>query len=251
MFAGGFLPFSGRGAWTARVFVAGCRTPWRQPGLPHRRVPHQESANMKRIIGAMALAAGISLACPAEAQVSIDLKVGLRPAHGRRARVREAPTSTEPMTNCWSGAIPIEVAGRYRFCPNFSAGVYFQYGPAIVASRLCTSGMTCSGVRHAGRRGGRLRIPARSSFLNPWVSLGTGWQWTHFSIATSTRHVEASASDLQWMGVLQRPGRARLEPLPDLRVRPVRGVLRRKLLEQVRDVDDHLLPPPSCRSLRT
>ncbi len=147
---------------------------------------------MKRIIGAVALAAGLSLAFPAEAQVSIDLKVGYALPVGDLAKFGEDPYFGA-MSNFWSGAIPLEVAGRYRFSPNFSAGIYFQYGPAFVAKRFCTNGMTCSAYdMRAGVEAVYGFLPDRT--LNPWVSLGTGWEWTHFSVATANDTSEASAA---------------------------------------------------------
>jgi hypothetical protein len=154
---------------------------------------------MKRIIGAMALAAGISLAGPAEAQVSIDLKVGYALPMGD-VLMFGGSDFYGPMKNIWSGAIPIEVAGRYHFSPSFSAGVYFQYAPAMVASRLCTSGMTCSAYdMRAGVEAVYGFLPA--GFLNPWVSLGTGWQWTHFSIATDTQSAALTFSGWEYFNV--------------------------------------------------
>jgi hypothetical protein len=154
---------------------------------------------MKRIFGAMVVAAGLALAFPAEAQVSLDLKVAYALPTGDVVRFGGSDFYG-PMKNTWSGAIPVEVAGRYRFSPSFSAGVYFQYAPATVASRLCTSGMTCSAYdMRAGVEAVYGFLPA--GFLNPWVSLGTGWQWTHFSIATGTQSAALTFSGWEYFNV--------------------------------------------------
>ncbi len=154
---------------------------------------------MKTIGSLVAIAAALTLAQPAEAQVALDLKLGYAVPTGN---VLEFGASDfyGPMSNIWSGAIPIEVAGRYRFSPRFSAGVYFQYNPAMIASRLCASGMTCSGsdVR-VGVEAVYGFLP--DGFLNPWVSVGTGWQWTHFSIATAADSAAFTYSGWEFFNV--------------------------------------------------
>jgi hypothetical protein len=85
-----------------------------------------------------------------------------------------------PMSDTWTGAVPLGVGGRYRFTPGLSAGVYFQWGPAFVTS----SGT--SGVAGTSGYDMRVGIEAVYGFLpdaswNPWVSLGTGWEWTQVS----------------------------------------------------------------------
>ncbi len=155
---------------------------------------------MKRIIGAMALAAGISLACPAEAQVSIDLKVGYEIPTGDSTSLGGITEYFGPMNHIWSGAIPIGVAGRYRFSPSFSAGVYFQYNPAFVASFSCSTGLTCSGYNmRIGVEAVYGFLPER--FLNPWVSLGTGWQWTHASISDGVQSNAFTLSGWEYFNV--------------------------------------------------
>jgi len=70
----------------------------------------------------------------------------------------------------------------------------------MVASRLCTSGMACSAYdMRAGVEAVYGFLPA--GFLNPWVSLGTGWQWTHFSIATDTQSAALTFSGWEYFNV--------------------------------------------------
>jgi hypothetical protein len=138
---------------------------------------------MKRIGSVVAVVAALLLARPAEAQVSLDLKLAYAIPTGDIVNLGGA-TYYGPMSYTWSGAFPIGVSGRYRFSPSFSAGVYFQYGPAFVASRFCTATMTCSGYdMRVGVEAVYGFLPERT--LNPWVSVGTGWEWTHFSVATA------------------------------------------------------------------
>ena len=161
--------------------------------------PHDGSEHMKRIGSVVAFAAALALAFPAEAQVALDLKLGYALPTGD---VIEFGGSDfyGPMKNTWSGAIPIEVAGRYRFSPSFSAGVYFQYDPVLIASRLCANGMTCSGYDM------RVGVEAvygffPDGFLNPWVSVGTGWEWANFSIATATDSAAFTYSGWEYFNV--------------------------------------------------
>ncbi len=154
---------------------------------------------MRRILGAVAVAAALGLAPSARAQVSLDLKVGYGLPLGDVVTIG-AGDFFGPMKNIWSGEVPLEVAGRYRFSPSFSAGVYFQYDPAFVAGRLCAAGMTCSAYdMRVGVEAVYGFLPEK--FLNPWVSLGTGWEWTRFSIATPTDSAAITFSGWEYVNV--------------------------------------------------
>ena len=154
---------------------------------------------MRTTGSALVFAAALVLAHPAEAQVAIDLKVGYGLPTGD-VLTFGGSDFYGPMNDIWSGEIPIEVAGRYRFSPRFSAGIYFQYDPAMVASRLCATGMTCSGSdMRAGVEAVYGFLP--DGFLNPWVSVGTGWQWTRFSLATGTQSAALTFSGWEYFNV--------------------------------------------------
>jgi hypothetical protein len=89
------------------------------------------------------------------------------------------------MSDTWTGSVPLGVAGRYRFTPGLSAGVYFQWGPAFVTSGGFPGVAATSGYDM------RVGIEAVYGFLpdapwNPWVSLGTGWEWTQVAGQGST-----------------------------------------------------------------
>jgi hypothetical protein len=154
---------------------------------------------MRKIGSAVAVAAALVLAGPAEAQVALDLKVGYALPTGDVLKFGGSDFYG-PMKNTWSGEIPIEVAVRYRFSPRFSAGVYFQYDPALVSSRLCAAGMSCSGSDiRTGVEAVFAFLPDR--FLNPWLSVGTGWQWTHFSIAAGNDSAALTYSGWEYFNV--------------------------------------------------
>ncbi len=156
---------------------------------------------MRKIGSAVAVLAALVLAAPAAAQVSLDLKAGYAIPNGDAVKPGN-PTLQNygAMKNLWSGEIPIEVAGRWRFSPGFSAGVYFQYAPTIVAARVCATGFDCSGsdVR-VGVEAMYAFLPDR--FLNPWVSLGTGWQWTTLKISTGTDSANVTFSGWEYFNV--------------------------------------------------
>jgi hypothetical protein len=88
-----------------------------------------------------------------------------------------------PMSAQWTGAVPLEVAARYRFTPGISAGAYFQWGPALVTST------GPDGIAGGSGYDMRLGVEAVYDFapgtlLDPWISLGTGWGWSQYSGTT-------------------------------------------------------------------
>jgi hypothetical protein len=122
---------------------------------------------MKKILSALVLAASVAFAPSAQAQLAFDLKLAYALPMGDL-------TVNSPFSDAVSGAVPIGLDARYRFTPNLSAGVYFQYAPMFVKN--CDPGLSCSAT------GVRLGIEAVYAFMpdagfNPWVSLGTGWEW--------------------------------------------------------------------------
>jgi hypothetical protein len=134
---------------------------------------------MKNLIRAVGAVVALATAPEARAQFALDAKVAYAIPTG--SVWAGSPWNPRwPMTKVWTGAIPVEVAGRYRFSPNLSAGVYFQWGPAFV---------TATGFDQiAGSFGWDMRIgaeivyaftPGRS--MNPWFGLGTGWEWTQYA----------------------------------------------------------------------
>lgn len=124
---------------------------------------------VRRLIAALAVAAGLAFAPEAKAQVTLDLKLGYALPTG--SLFQDAS-----MSDLYSGAFVLGVDGLYRFTPNLSAGVYFQWNPAFVKSSACDGG-SCSGYdMRVGAQVAYAFTPEGS--FNPWVSLGTGWQWT-------------------------------------------------------------------------
>jgi len=133
---------------------------------------------MRKIVLAVAAAVGLAMAGPAEAQFAFDLKLAYAIPMGNIAQ--STLDSTNVLSDSISGALPIGIDARYRFTKNWSAGLYFQYAPAF--PKNCPTGVSCSASNL------RLGVEAVYGFLpdggmNPWVSLGTGWEWLNGSIS--------------------------------------------------------------------
>ena len=142
---------------------------------------------MKKILSAIVVAAAVVFAPSAQAQFALDLKLAYALPMGDY-------TLNSPLSDSVSGALPIGLDARYRFTPNLSAGVYFQYAPAFVKN--CSPGFSCSAS------GVRLGIEAVYAFMpdaefNPWVSLGTGWEWATLK-TTGGGEADASATLDGW-----------------------------------------------------
>jgi hypothetical protein len=133
---------------------------------------------MSKIVRAVAVAAALAFAGTAQAQFALDLKLGYAVPTGGVA-------TGQAMNDTWSGSIPLGVDARYRFTPNISAGVYFQWNPAFAATNFCNAQQIPGGTPTCSGSDLRLGLEVMYGFnpagMNPWVSLGTGWQWTNIS----------------------------------------------------------------------
>jgi hypothetical protein len=143
----------------------------------------------------------IAAATEAHAQFALDLKVGYALPSGKVAAPSVSATDPQGALSNWvSGAVPIEGAARYRFTPRLSAGVYFQYAPTFVSDYVCLSSFSCSGSN--------VRVGAEAvygflpdAFLNPWVSVGTGWEWLNQKVSAGAATVNRSVSGWEWFNV--------------------------------------------------
>ena len=156
-------------------------------------------SGMRKLIGVAVVAAALGLAPRADAQVALDLKLGYAIPTGD-VMAFGPWRYYGPMTNLYSGAIPIGVGARWRFSPSLSVGAYFQYAPALVASRACASGFSCSGSDT------RVGVEAVYAFLpastwNPWVSLGTGWEWSTLKVSAGGQSVSQSMNGWEYFNV--------------------------------------------------
>ncbi len=159
---------------------------------------------MKKILSALVIAGAVAAAPSAQAQIALDLKVGYGIPSGQVFALAPGALFGGDMSNLISGEVPIEVAGRYRFTPNLSAGVYFQYAPAFVASYTCTAGLSCSAYN--------MRVGAEVMYgfmpentINPWVSVGTGWEWLSATVKApipgGTQSITGTVNGWEWFNV--------------------------------------------------
>ncbi len=138
---------------------------------------------MRKVLSALAVAAALAMAPEAGAQVSFDVKAAYALPFGN-VWTSSPWNAAVAQSDVWSGALPFEVGARYRVTPNVSLGAYFAYGPAFVTSTAC-GGTGCSGSEM--RTGIELVygiLPEGP--VNPWFSLGTGWEWTSATLAAPT-----------------------------------------------------------------
>ncbi len=134
---------------------------------------------MKRMVRAVVVLVAMALASSARGQVAFDLKAGYSLPMGN-AWGTSPWNPARSMTDVWTGAVPLELAARYRFNPNVSAGVYFQYGPAFLKSP------GPDGIDGTWGADVRVGLELVYAFLpdgtaNPWFGIGTGWEWTSYS----------------------------------------------------------------------
>jgi hypothetical protein len=156
---------------------------------------------MNRLLGALAVLAALAAAPAAQAQIALDLKVGYALPTGNVASATTVTSDPSGKLSNWvSGAVPIEIAGRYRFTPKFSAGIYFQYDPAFVAAFSCLESFSCSASNvRVGAEAVYAFLP--DSTFNPWVSVGTGWEWLNRKVTTPVTSANDSLSGWEWFNL--------------------------------------------------
>jgi hypothetical protein len=147
---------------------------------------------MRKIVRAVAVAAALAFAGTAQAQFALDLKVGYAIPTGNSV-------SGAAISDSFSGALPLEVAGRYRFTPNLSAGLYFGWNPAFVKSGVCDPGTSCSGSDM--RLGLEVMYGFNPTGMNPWISLGTGWEWLKASQSGGATTVSATLNGWEYFNL--------------------------------------------------
>jgi hypothetical protein len=156
---------------------------------------------MKRFVNALAFLALLMLAPTALAEVAIDVKAGYAlPTGNVASATTESSYWKSHLSNFVSGAIPLEVAGRYRFTPKFSAGIYFQYAPTFSAAYICLPQYSCSASN--------IRVGAEAvygfmpdSTFNPWVSVGSGWEWLNQTIVENGKTHANGLNGWEWFNV--------------------------------------------------
>ncbi len=140
---------------------------------------------MRKSIGTLALLGTLALPGAASAQLAIDLKSGYALPLGDAYTASGTQLLGGALKNTISAAIPIEVGARWRFTSNLSAGLYFQYNPGFPSATVCIGTYTCSA--YDMRVGAEVAWALNpEGFFNPWLSLGTGWEWTGLTVNVPT-----------------------------------------------------------------
>jgi hypothetical protein len=156
---------------------------------------------MKRLVITLGVLSSFVLAPSARAQVAIDVKAGYALPTGNVASESTASSYWKGALSTFvSGAVPLEIAVRYRFTPKFSAGIYFQYAPAFTAASICRPEFSCSASN--------VRVGAEAvygflpdSTFSPWVSLGSGWEWLNQTVVENGRTHANGLNGWEWFNV--------------------------------------------------
>jgi len=147
---------------------------------------------MKKVLSAVVVAAALAFAGTAQAQFALDLKTGYSFPTGNTV-------SGSAVSDGFSGALPLEAAARFHFSPNLSAGLYFGWNPAFVKSGVCDAGTSCSG--YDMRLGLLVMYGFNPSGMNPWISLGTGWEWLNASQSAGGNSASATLNGWEYFNL--------------------------------------------------
>ncbi len=124
-------------------------------------------------------------------RVALDLELGIAFSGGKA----QTESLVNPTVEMSSQVLPIAgvlgVGARWIFTPALSAGIYLQWNPGAVPTSPAFLSVTCGSGSAASCFGWNLRtgLQATYGFLpgnraNPWVSLGTGWEWVRYQAST-------------------------------------------------------------------
>jgi len=95
-----------------------------------------------------------------------------------------------------SANLPIWLDAAYRFSPNFSAGIYFNYGFGFASN--CPAGVSCSTHSvHLGAESFYHFLP-RNSF-DPYIGLGTGWEWMSLGASAGAQSLDYSFNGWEFL----------------------------------------------------
>jgi hypothetical protein len=136
---------------------------------------------------------------PPESGVSIGLSVGYGIPMG-------SVSGSQPMSDLYSGAMPLQLDVGWRFTPNLYLGAFFQYSFAFISSKqeaACTlNGWTgCSGgVMQFGADFVYTILPYAT--FAPYVGLGLGWEIASLNYTSASQSVSESVSGFQFARII-------------------------------------------------
>jgi len=136
---------------------------------------------------------------PPESGVSIGLSVGYGLPMGN-------VSGSQPLSDLYSGALPLQVDVGWRFTPNLYLGAFFQYSFAFISSKqsaACTvNGWTsCTGSNIQFGADFVYTFLPYATFA-PYVGLGLGWEIAGLSYSGSNQSISESVSGFQFARIL-------------------------------------------------
>lgn len=125
---------------------------------------------------------------PTESGFSFGARAGFGAPLGKSTRGND-------LSSTFSGSIPLQLDAGWRFTPNVYAGLYLQYGPALLDSRLSQS---CDGGA-VGCSSSDLRIGFDVAYafrpntrLAPWLAFGAGFETAKVNLTQGGSSAEFS-----------------------------------------------------------
>ena len=113
---------------------------------------------------------------------------------------------TTPLGDQFQGELPFWIDAGYRFARNWFVGAYLQLGVGVVnkdkaAGSVCSQpGVSCKGSDvHLGVEGAYSFSPGKS--FNPWVGLGTGYEWTNLKADSSAGNGEFTFNGWEFLNL--------------------------------------------------
>lgn len=118
---------------------------------------------------------------------ALDIELGIAFSVGNAQTVGPENPTVAMSSEVLPIAGVLGVGARWLFTPALSAGVYLQWNPGAVPTTPAFLSLSCGSGSTASCFGWNLRtgVQATYGFLpgeraNPWVSLGTGWEWVRY-----------------------------------------------------------------------
>lgn len=160
---------------------------------------------MRKILG-FAVVAALLAAGTARAQGPSGFSLGLRLGYGIPMGDFDGgdPTAVPPIPSTalgdvLSGQVPLQIDAMYRFDPNWSLGLYFQYGFASVSNNFCGTGFSCSASDT--RFGAQVHYRFASQGFVPWVGLGLGGEWTTITVESGGVSADVKANGFEFVNL--------------------------------------------------
>ncbi len=163
---------------------------------------------MRKILGfavvAALLAAGTAQAQYAAGPAASGFSLGVRLGYGIPMGDFDGgdPATGVPSTalgDVLSGQVPLQIDAMYRFDPNWSLGLYFQYGFASVSGSFCGTGFSCSASDP--RVGAQVHDRVTSQGFVPWVGLGLGGEWTTITVESGGVSADVKANGFEFVNL--------------------------------------------------